>query len=231
MLASVLDDHKTHEMRPAWRLTVLMWREKRFPVQGHQNYAIFLRTRFLILANIIQLVLPVGLVDSLCLIYLLSPAISWGRRLSFCSVTVQWFSAMRSWSRESSARCSVTQMSEITVSTCSPLNPESRFVHLIACFCLLGQKKGSECSHGTCCGWPLILHKDFSFPFALTQSSSSRQSRVFQLTSGVLWAGRGCVRDHEWEEICPINSYSRSIQSFCSASSWHYNLPFLPVSE
>lgn len=56
---------------------------------------------------------------------------------------------------ESSVKCLKTQMSKITVSTCSTLNAETRFVHLAAFFCLLGQKKGSACSHGTCCGWPL----------------------------------------------------------------------------
>lgn len=175
MLASVLDDHWCIQSvdKSARRLVVTMWRKKGFPVQGLQNSVIFLRPQFLILTNIIQLVLLVGIVESLCLIYHLLQSLGEGDCL--CSVTVEWFTAMRSWSMESSVRCFKTQMSKTTVNICSPLNAESRFVHLAAFFCLLGQKKGSEYSHSTCCGWPLILHKTFNLPLALTEQQQQAE--------------------------------------------------------
>lgn len=43
-----------------------------------------------------------------------------------------------------SARYLLTQTSKNTASTCSLLNTESRLMFCTACFCLLGQKKGSK---------------------------------------------------------------------------------------
>lgn len=180
---------------------VTMWKDKRFPVQGHQNSVMFLRPQLLILTNIIQPIL--GLVDSLCLSYLLCPAFCWGRRQSLFSMTVQWFSAMRFWSMESSVRCLETKMTKTTVSSCSPLNAECRFVHLSVFFCLFGQKKGSECSRGTNCGWPLTKPSVSLLP---SHRAAAARGRVgSQLINDGLWTGRGCMRHHAGEALHPIS--------------------------
>lgn len=66
-----------------------------------------------------------------------------------------------------SPRCLATWMNKNIVSTCSSLNTESRIMSCTACFCLLGQKKGSKHAvHTTYCGLPLILHKAFKSPLS-----------------------------------------------------------------
>lgn len=132
-----------------------------------------------------------------------------------------------------SPRCLATRMNKNVVSTCSSLNTESRIMSCTACFCLLGQKKGSKHAvHTTYCGLPLILHKAFKSPLSPRTEEQQQAEMQFFSIQIMYERQRESKRGTDHKKhffFCKENS--TSIYSILSTSSCHYTSAFSPISE